>query len=476
MLRSSKSAKVPLLVPLHGALDRKPRSIDRNVVTMGRAHGCDIHLEADDISALHCLIYRAGDGLHLRDCDSRAGTRLNGEPVTNHVLLDGDVILLGPFSFVLQIPEAELDVGQGTDLSKANRHGRSRRNLAGLALKLRKRLRETLANPDASIHKLDHKAAELRMKIHEYDQRATQLEQAEREQERDRATLDRDIEKHNAHVQQVENDLARRLSEADEEVHAKWLAFQERCRREDIRRECAKPVHLTVEQESVHAESEELFEKRMATLAQAESSLHEQRAEVSRMIGDLRALQESIRSHQSADVASLVRENEELRAQLADVETRLATTTPTAGPGAKSPNGNSLETENEILKRLLTEKDEIIEEARRRQALAPPLTQDLEKYEVELHQYRQQLESDRATLNAEIDHLRIRNQEMDKSLRDMEMEMSRERADLARERTRLDRLRDDVRAELERTQRDASMRETFGSVKKLREEIVTGRK
>ena len=79
-------------------------------------------------------------------------------------------------------------------------------------------------------------------------------------------------------------------------------------------------------------------------------------------------------------------------------------------------------------------------------------------------------------LNAEIEQLRMRNAELDEAVREMEMEMSRERAELARERTRLDRLREETRLEMERMQREGSVRESLVGVNKLREEMAQQRK
>ena len=106
---------------------------------------------------------------------------------------------------------------------------------------------------------------------------------------------------------------------------------------------------------------------------------------------------------------------------------------------------------------------------------------DLDSYEAELNQYRQQLESDRAKLNKEIEQLRSRNEELDAATRarmDKNAEMSKEHSrSLARERIRLDRLaREEVRSELQngpRSWRRHGMRESLAPVvSKLREEIT----
>ena len=46
-------------------------------------------------------------------------------------------------------------------------------------------------------------------------------------------------------------------------------------------------------------------------------------------------------------------------------------------------------------------------------------------YEAELNEFRRQLEADRQALNAEIDQLRVRNQELTEAARQAELELSR---------------------------------------------------
>jgi len=129
----------PALVLLFGDADDKSRPLDRDVLTIGRARGADIGLDAPDVSTLHCLIWRNSVGYQIRDCGSRSGTRVNGDLVKESILHDGDVLQVGPFSFRVQLP-----VGDKSGLREARyKHvERSRRNLVRLALTLRQRLRE----------------------------------------------------------------------------------------------------------------------------------------------------------------------------------------------------------------------------------------------------------------------------------------------------------------------------------------------
>src|SRR5207253_3097689 len=56
--RRAANLSQPALIPIAGSHDHKPRSLDRDVTTIGRARGNDLCLEANEISTLHCVIYR----------------------------------------------------------------------------------------------------------------------------------------------------------------------------------------------------------------------------------------------------------------------------------------------------------------------------------------------------------------------------------------------------------------------------------
>src|SRR5690242_4156981 len=101
--RDGLPANQPALLPLHGNTDKKPRPLDRDVTTIGRARGSDLCLDANEISTVHCLVFRTPEGYRIRDCHSRTGTRVNGEKVRSGALHDGDVLNVGPFSFEVKI-------------------------------------------------------------------------------------------------------------------------------------------------------------------------------------------------------------------------------------------------------------------------------------------------------------------------------------------------------------------------------------
>jgi chromosome segregation ATPase len=231
----------------------------------------------------------------------------------------------------------------------------------------------------------------------------------------------------------------------------------------------------------------------MATLAK-------QKAEVVRMMTDLRKLQDDLRQQPKADhralektVEQLERDNAELRLQLlqkaADDNTseieELKAAIGALNDELQSkeqalqelelkagPTDAALQAENELLKQLLEEKEQAIHEATLQAAAVPKTSGDLENYETELNEFRRQLEADRVKLNDEVESLRDRNKELDDAIRDMEMEMSKERAELARERMRLERLRDEVKSDAERLQREQSVRDSMAPVQKLRDQLT----
>lgn len=570
--RDLDHARAPALVPLFGGHDKKPRTLERDVMSVGRARGCDVILEAPDVSTLHCLVYRTPEGFRIRDCGSRTGTRVNGTAVRNHLLHDEDVVQVGPFSFKFRDPER---AGRARERRpERERLEQARRNLTRLALTWRRRCRDLLSHPQGDRVDLKRHEAELKARIRAYDNRANQLEEAERELDEERRRLGRERDEQQERVQKVEQELGRRLEDVEKDVQKRWAEFQARCtveehrlddwsrrlqdeaqRLEVDRAEAARgapaglePVslpgletdelrrqltaaqeELTQGRERMRHERDELsreredimqmrerwtaqesetatfLERQRQALQEAEAALKEQRLELSRMMSELRDLQQAIRAQQQVDVPALQKENEELRALALEWRERAAALEKAQAPedavlgqlralaaeeeqkaqaaaveAARAEAGRAREEADELrrhlsaLEKTLAERDRQPQEPGRgvdRTKTPSSAAVDLETYENELNQYRKQIETDRARLNGELEQLRQKNAELDEATREMEMELSRERAELARERIRLDRLREEVRAENERMQRDAGMRESLAPVQKLREQL-----
>ena len=74
---------------------RRIVGIDRDPFTLGRSHGNSLPLTSAEISREHANIVRNGEDFLLRDRDSRAGTFVNDQPITEATLAHGDRIRIG---------------------------------------------------------------------------------------------------------------------------------------------------------------------------------------------------------------------------------------------------------------------------------------------------------------------------------------------------------------------------------------------
>ena len=80
------------VVDEHG---RRVVSLDKDPFTIGRRIGSDLHLTNGDVSRVHAEITAADGGFRIRDCGSRHGTLVDGQPITEHRLAHGDRVTLG---------------------------------------------------------------------------------------------------------------------------------------------------------------------------------------------------------------------------------------------------------------------------------------------------------------------------------------------------------------------------------------------
>src|SRR3954467_521337 len=79
--------------------DSKSEEIDRRELAgplvIGRSPECDMPVRDILLSRKHCIIERIGDVWVVADLNSKNGTRVNGDPITRHVLADMDVVRIG---------------------------------------------------------------------------------------------------------------------------------------------------------------------------------------------------------------------------------------------------------------------------------------------------------------------------------------------------------------------------------------------
>lgn len=99
--RAAEGGKHPALVFLRGDLMAAPIPLEREVVTLGRALEADVRVNDSRASRMHARISierdpRSGERRYrLSDLGSTNGTLLNGRPVIDAFLNDGDKVTIG---------------------------------------------------------------------------------------------------------------------------------------------------------------------------------------------------------------------------------------------------------------------------------------------------------------------------------------------------------------------------------------------
>ena len=77
-------------------------------LTIGRAYSNLLRLEGDEISRVHCILYRRGEETVLRDLDSKNGVLVNGTKTANYTLSQGDVIQVGKYVMLFDPPSQDV--------------------------------------------------------------------------------------------------------------------------------------------------------------------------------------------------------------------------------------------------------------------------------------------------------------------------------------------------------------------------------
>jgi transcriptional regulator with GAF, ATPase, and Fis domain len=94
--------------------------IDRPEMTVGRSPDSDIHVPDRSVSHSHCVLRSVGDRTDLSDLGSHNGTFVNGLRVREHVLADGDQIIVGQVAFLFRT----LGAGETIEAPAPNRTSR----------------------------------------------------------------------------------------------------------------------------------------------------------------------------------------------------------------------------------------------------------------------------------------------------------------------------------------------------------------
>jgi len=66
---------------------------------IGRAPGCEVHVDSTSVSRHHALILAGTREAIIEDLNSTNGVILNGRKITRQVLNDGDIVTIGEIQF-----------------------------------------------------------------------------------------------------------------------------------------------------------------------------------------------------------------------------------------------------------------------------------------------------------------------------------------------------------------------------------------
>lgn len=128
-----------------------------------------------------------------------------------------------------------------------------------------------------------------------------------------------------------------------------------------------------------------------------------------------------------------------------------------------APAGNSAD-----LATLRQENEQLSGEiAQLREQLSQTSIGEMQKYEQQLNEFRDQLESVQRELVQQ-------EQDLQQKIKDTELQLSRERAEVLREKANLERLRIEIRHELEQAQREAEVLERMAPLQRLKQEMRVG--
>lgn len=74
-----------------------------NITVIGRRHDCDLCIPLMVVSRRHCQLSQNNEAVKIRDLESKGGTYLNGNRISEATVKAGDYITIGPLTFLLQI-------------------------------------------------------------------------------------------------------------------------------------------------------------------------------------------------------------------------------------------------------------------------------------------------------------------------------------------------------------------------------------
>src|SRR4051812_34934776 len=81
----------------------RPFTVTKDETIVGRREDCDLRIAVSDVSRKHSKLTLEGDALRIEDLGSSNGTFVNGKKVAASAIKAGDVVQIGPVTFVVQV-------------------------------------------------------------------------------------------------------------------------------------------------------------------------------------------------------------------------------------------------------------------------------------------------------------------------------------------------------------------------------------
>jgi len=90
----------------------KEYELDKEILTIGRKPGNDIHIDNLAVSGNHAKILTILNDSFIEDLDSTNGTYVNGDKISKHALQNGESIVIGKHELKYETGAAEDDEGE----------------------------------------------------------------------------------------------------------------------------------------------------------------------------------------------------------------------------------------------------------------------------------------------------------------------------------------------------------------------------
>ena len=93
---------MPRLIAMDGDEQVHEFVLKPGQTSIGRSPKNNIQVPEDGVSRQHAQVVFANDGYHLKDLGSQNGSSVNGSRVTDHLLVDGDIVQVGTQKFLFR--------------------------------------------------------------------------------------------------------------------------------------------------------------------------------------------------------------------------------------------------------------------------------------------------------------------------------------------------------------------------------------